>query len=219
MLPNQFLVWVAQKVLAQSDLDLLLTEYYKERLESQLKNREKYTTDHISTESTELTGLQLLTDCSSNIKPLSAKSFLLTLPLLPLSLILSINLSIPPLPSYKHSCLYFDSKREVSPCYSIVTPSSVGTMEQYSKQGVKGKVSPMESISSKDSLKDSSCPSIPIYSRAVMPYPGSPGALFFEESNITDFPENYSRICTDYQVNEQEKIKRLFCFCELFTGK
>ena len=37
-LPNQFLVWVAQKVIALSDLDLLLTEYYKERLEPRLKN-------------------------------------------------------------------------------------------------------------------------------------------------------------------------------------
>ena len=39
-LPNQFLVWVSQKVLAQSDLNLLLTENYNERLEYQLKNRE-----------------------------------------------------------------------------------------------------------------------------------------------------------------------------------
>ena len=31
-LPNQFLVWVAQKLLTLLDLDLLLTEYYKERL-------------------------------------------------------------------------------------------------------------------------------------------------------------------------------------------
>ena len=31
-LPNLFLVWVTQKVLTLLDLDLLLTEYYKERL-------------------------------------------------------------------------------------------------------------------------------------------------------------------------------------------
>lgn len=38
-LPIQFLIWIAKKVLAQSNLDLLLTKYYKKRLESQLKNR------------------------------------------------------------------------------------------------------------------------------------------------------------------------------------
>lgn len=39
--PNQFLVWVAQKVLALSGLDLLLTEYYKERLEPRLEKNKK----------------------------------------------------------------------------------------------------------------------------------------------------------------------------------
>ena len=92
-------------------------------------------------------------------------------------------------------------------------------MEKSSKQGVKGKVTPVESISSKDSLKDSSSPPIPIYLRAVMPYSGSPGALFFEGSNIIDFPESYCRICTDYQMDEQEKIKQLFWYFDLFTGK
>ncbi len=191
-LPNRFLVWLTLKVFARSDFDLLLTEYYKERLESQLKNRETNTTDHILTESTEMTGLRLPTDCSSNIKPLSVKYFSLTPPLSPLSLTLSINLSIPPASSYKHSCLYFDPNRKVSPCYSTVTPLSVGTMEQSSKQGVEGKVTLGESISSNDSLKDSSSASIPIYSRAVMLYPSSPRALFFEGSKITDFFESYN---------------------------
>lgn len=92
-------------------------------------------------------------------------------------------------------------------------------MKQSSKQGVKGNLTPVESISSKDSLKDPSSASISMYSRAVMPYPGSLGAPFFEGFNITDFLESYSRICTDYQVDEQEKIKRLSWYCELFTGK
>ena len=88
-------------------------------------------------------------------------------------------------------------------------------MEPSSKQGGKGKVTPTESVSS----KDPSSASIPMYSRAVMPYPGSPGAPYFEGSNITDFLDSYSRMCTDYQVDEQEKIKRLSWYCELFTGK
>ncbi len=52
-----------------------------------------------------------------------------------------------------------------------------------------------------------------------MPYQSSPGAPFFEESNITDFLESYSRMGTDYQVDKQEKIKLLSSYCELFTGK
>ena len=52
-----------------------------------------------------------------------------------------------------------------------------------------------------------------------MRYPGSPKALYFEGSNITDFPESYSRMCTDHQVDKQEKIKLLSWYCELFTGK
>ncbi len=39
-LPNKFLVWVAGKILLHCDLDLVLTEYYKERLDSRLKNKE-----------------------------------------------------------------------------------------------------------------------------------------------------------------------------------
>ena len=215
-LPNQFLVWVAQKVIAQSDLDLLLAEYYKERLESRLKNRETHTTDHISTE---LTGLRLPTDWISHKKTAPANSFPLTPPSSPLSLSLSlpstVNSPIPLVSSHNLSCSPIDPEREVSPCLPLVSPSSVDKMEPSSKQGGKGKVTPTESVSS----KDPSSASIPMHSRAVMPYPGSPGAPYFEGSNITDFLDSYSRMCTDYQVDEQEKIKRLSWYCELFTGK
>ena len=222
-LPNQFLVWVAQKFIARSDLDLLPTEYDKERLEPQLKNRETYTIDHIPTEyiSTESTELRLPTDCPFHIKPLPTKSFPLTPPPSPVSLSLpsSVNFPLPLVPSHNPSCPHFDPEREVSSRLPIVTPSSVDKMESSSKQGGKGKVTPTESVSSKDSSKDPSSASIPMYSRAVMPYPGSPGAPFFEGTNITDFLDSYSRMCTDYQVDEQEKIKRLSWYCELFTGK
>lgn len=53
-LPNQFLVWVAKKVLAKCDMDLVLTEYYEERLESQLKIRETHLNENKSIEFTEL---------------------------------------------------------------------------------------------------------------------------------------------------------------------
>ena len=123
------------------------------------------------------------------------------------------------MPSSYLSCLHLDPKHKVSPSYPTTIPSSVGAMEQSSKQRVEGEVTPADSFSSKASIKNPSSASIPMYSRAVMPYPGSPGAPFFEGSNITDFLESYSRMCTDYQVDEQEKIKRLSWYCELFTGK
>ena len=99
-LPNQFLVWVTKKVLAQSDLDLLLTEYYKERLESQLKNRETYMNEDNSTESTILslpTHLPVPIDWISSSKPSSTRPPfpLPTLPLSPLSLPSLSTKSIP----------------------------------------------------------------------------------------------------------------------------
>ncbi len=229
-LPNQFLVWVAEKVIAQSDLDFLLTEYYKERLESRMKNRED-TIDHIptnylltkSTESIESTKLRIPIDCFLIIKPLPEKSFpFIPLPS-PLSLFLSlpstVNFPTPLVSSHNLFCPHFDAKRKVSPCLLIVTPSFVDKMESSSKQGGKGKVTPTESVSSKDSSKNPFSTSIPIYSRAVIPYPGSPGVPYFEGSNIIDFLDRYSQVCTDYQVDKQEKIKRLNWYCEVFTSK
>lgn len=87
------------------------------------------------------------------------------------------------------------------------------------KQGRKEKVTPTESVFSKDSLKNPFSTSIPIYSRAVMPYQGSLGAPYFERSNITDFFDSYSHMCTDYQIDKQEEIKQLSWYCELFTSK
>ena len=81
-LPNQFLVWVAKKVLAQSDLDLVLTEYYKERLESRLKNRETHTNGLILTESTNSTGLRIPTDWIPCTKPSSTRLIFICYPYL-----------------------------------------------------------------------------------------------------------------------------------------
>ncbi len=207
---NQFLVWVAQKCIARSDLDFLLTEYYKEKLEYKLKNRETHTIDHIPTEyiSTESTELRLPTDCPFYIKPLPTKSFPLTPPPSPVSLSLpsSVNFPLPLVPSHNPSCADFDLEREVSSRLPIVTPSSVDKMESSSKQRGKRKVTPTESVSSKDSSKDLSSASILMYSRVVIPYPGSPGAPFFVRTKITDFLDSYSRMCTDYQVDKQGKL-------------
>ena len=67
---NEFLVWVAAKFLANCDLNLLLIEYYKERLESQLKNREKITHAHLtSAKLTYISRLNLPTDLETCDKP------------------------------------------------------------------------------------------------------------------------------------------------------
>ncbi len=57
------------------------------------------------------------------------------------------------------------------------------------------------------------------YPHIVMPYPGSPGTPFFKRTNISNFLDRYSRMCSDYRISEKEKIRRLSCYCEMFTGK
>lgn len=52
----------------------------------------------------------------------------------------------------------------------------------------------------------------------TMPYHGTPGTPFFEGVNITDFLNWYKLICTDFQVEEKEKILRLSQYCEIFIG-
>ena len=52
-----------------------------------------------------------------------------------------------------------------------------------------------------------------------MSYPDSLKAPYFEGSNITNFVEDYSLIYTDYQVDKQEKFKRLSEYFELFISK
>ena len=142
-------------------------------------------------------------------KTAPTNSFPLTPPSLPLflSLLLPsiVNSPIPFVSSYNLSGFPFDPEQEVSPCLPLVFLSFVDKIEPSSKQGGKRKITPTESVFSKDPFSAS----ILMYSRAAMPHQGSFGALYFERSNITDFLDSYSRICTDYQVNKQEKIKRL----------
>ena len=94
-LPNQFLVWVAKKVLTHCDLDLVLTDYYKERLESQLKNREIDTKTPVLTELNESIGLRLPTDWTLYTKPSPLRLSYLPLspPPFPLSLFSNLTLA------------------------------------------------------------------------------------------------------------------------------
>lgn len=67
---------MAKKILAQSDFDLVLTEYYKERLEFQLKNRGINTNKKKLIESIVLLlpiHLPIVSNWISTLKPLSLK--------------------------------------------------------------------------------------------------------------------------------------------------
>lgn len=180
-------------------------------------------TDYLSIELTKLTELQRPTDFLLIIKTLSEKFFPLISPPLLLSLSLSlsaiVNSPILLISSHNFLCPQLDPKHKVSSHFLIVNPSSIDKIESSSKQGGKRKVTPTKSVSLKNSLKDPSFTSIPMYFQAVMSYPGSPGAPYFEESNITNSLDNYNQMCTDYQVDKQEKTKRLSWYYELFTGK
>lgn len=69
VLLNYFLIWVAKKLFTLLDLDLLLIKHYKERFESELKNKETDTKGYRLTKLTELTRLRLLTNCNLFTKP------------------------------------------------------------------------------------------------------------------------------------------------------
>lgn len=53
----------------------------------------------------------------------------------------------------------------------------------------------------------------------IIPYPGAPGAPFFDGQNITHFLDLYDQLCSDYRISEFEKIYWLPWYCEYFTGR
>lgn len=69
VLLNYFLIWVAKKLLTLLDLDLLFIKHYKERFESELKNKDIDTKGYRLTKLTELTRLRLLTNWNLFTKP------------------------------------------------------------------------------------------------------------------------------------------------------
>lgn len=129
-LPNQFLVWMAQKVIALSDLNLLFTKYYKEKLEPQLKNRKTNTTNHQLTESIELIELQLLTDWTLIIKPSFAKLFPLTTPSSLLLLYPSDNFSALLILFHNFFYPHLNPERKILAHHLIVSRLSIGIKKQ-----------------------------------------------------------------------------------------
>ncbi len=47
----------------------------------------------------------------------------------------------------------------------------------------------------------------------MIPLPGTPDTLYFEEVNISEFIEYFENICDDYQVRDENKIKRVPRYC------
>lgn len=124
-------------------------------------------TDYLLTESIKSTELQRQTNYFPIIKTLPEKSFPLTLSSLLLSqsfsLPATVNSPTPLISSHNLPCPQLDFEHEVSSRLPIVTLSSINKMKSSSKQGEKRKITPTESVSSKDSLKNLSSASIFMY--------------------------------------------------------
>ena len=53
-----------------------------------------------------------------------------------------------------------------------------------------------------------------VYPRIIaMPRPSQPGAVEFNNMNVTEFLNEWERFCTDYRLSEQEKVERLPSYC------
>ena len=212
------MVCVAKKVLAHCDLDLVLTDYYKQRLESQLKNREIHTNEDNSTESTELllpTHLPVSINWISPSKPSTKRSlFPLSTPLpSPLSLSSLSSQSIPSTSCCNNiTCLPLQLCVAQPTLFTSDLPLSSFTST--SIQGITPKVMAANTPTSESTSTD---PQFQTFYVSPMPYPGAPGSPFFEGANISEFWERFENMGDDYQMSTSEKIRRLPWYCEMFT--
>ena len=201
---------MAKKVLAQSDLDLVLTEYYKDRLESQLKNRETSINDDNLTKSTASiieTHLPVPIDWVPLAKPSSTRPFFpLFIP--PSSLLSLSSLSTQAIPSisyyHNHTCL--NTPLSVAgPTFSKSSLSLSPFLNTNTKE-VNQEVMAANTPNTKDT------PTQPLFQAPFitpMLYPGAPDSPFFERANISEFLERFENMCDDYQMSTPEKIRRL----------
>ena len=146
-------------------------------------------------------------DKHSNRRPNSYNLF--TPPFSPIPTPLSIpnppTINCPYLLSHSSTIFQFFSNFKTSNgTKNISIPAS--TMVESNVESIEENIpTPSNSNTSKESMPAS----IPVYSHAVIPYPGAPGTFFFEGSNVTNFLDRYSQMCTDYRVDKHEKIKQL----------
>ena len=218
-LPNEFLIWVAAKVLANCNLDLLLTEYYKERLESQLKNRDTHTQKYAnSTELTDFTRLNIPTVWIIREKPSSSRptsSSFLTPPLSPLFLPSPLSTSIPPSSLYDNS---FSPFSEAPISHSSRSEPTLSPAPRI----IIGAKKVNQSVMASNTPDTENVPTPPQFQASYImpiPYSGAPGSPFFEGANVTEFLERYENVCEDYRISLAEKIRRLPLYYEMFTTR
>ena len=219
-LHNQFLVWVAGKILLHCDLDLVLTEYYKERLDSRLKNKETHMNKNNSTESNVFslpTHLPVPIDWISSLKPSSTRlpfSFL-TPSLSPLSRSSLSNKSIP-----SASCHNNITCHLLQP---YVTQLNLSTSDLPSFSFIfisfQGVYLEVKAADTPNSENISTGPQFQAFYITSIPYRGEPGSLFFEGANISKVLEKFENMCDDYQMSTFEKICRLPWYCRIFTAR
>ena len=53
----------------------------------------------------------------------------------------------------------------------------------------------------------------------AMPYSKTPGTLFFDRQNVTDFLNQFSDLCKDYKLLTDEKIKQFSKYYDMQIGK
>lgn len=162
-------------------------------MKSKLKNRKINTIDHILIDYLLIkqTKFWLLTNCTSSIKPLPAKS----LTLISLSLLLSlfllllstINFFIPLISSHNLFCYHLNPKYKVLFYFPIITLSSVYKMKSFSKYRRKKKVIPIEWVFFKDFLKKPYPTSISWYFWAMIPFQAHFGLLILRGSTLPIF--------------------------------
>ena len=210
VMPSRILSWLGAKILADCDTELVLEEYYKERLETRLKKK-KEKTEKQST-ATDPPRLNLLQYQNFREKPSLTRPDSYPLPTPPSS-------PITP-PFTDSSCFCYC---HLADCIGKFIPGpAIPNSRAMTDSDKPSQATPVDSDSMEPESAANPASSLLFqlsYPPIVMPYQGSPGTLFFEGANISDFLDRYSRMCSDYRISEKEKIRRLPWYCEMFTGK
>lgn len=202
-LPNEVFIWVPIKILVNCDLNLLLIEYYKEVLKSWLKKEKTRIHAHIIfAKLTDNSRLNLPTDCN---KLFDLRSIFYTLftplfssILVPLFILNSFSISCICLISLSFFTSQLFSDVKTFDCAKNIT-NMADTIVEPSINNTKKSTT----ISSNfNTSKDSMPVSISLYFHAIMPYLGTPETSFFEDSNVTNFFEWYSQMCTNYYIDK-----------------
>ena len=187
---------MAKKVLAQFNLDLVLTEYYKDQLESQLKNRETSINDDNLTKSTAST-IQTHLSVSIDWIPLAKPSLLR--PFFPLLIPPSSPLSLPSLSiqaisfvSYCHNHTCPNTPLSIAGLTFSESSLSIYFFVNTNTREVNQEVMAANNPNTENTLTQ------PLFQALYimpMPYRGAPGSPFFEKANVSKFLKRLKNMC------------------------